>query len=77
MTDINIRIPKNIRTEMEKYNDVDWTKIILNAIETQIQRIKKRINMLKAAEELDEIRLRIKPVKKGEIDLWIREDRAR
>ena len=77
MTDINIRIPKNIRTEMEKHNDVDWTKIILNAIETQIQRIKKRINMLKAAEELDEIRLRIKPVKKGEIDLWIREDRAR
>jgi len=77
MTDINIRIPKNIRTEMEKYNDVDWTKIILNAIETQIQRIKKRINMLKAAEELDEIRLRIKPVKKGEIDLWIREDSAR
>ena len=77
MIDINIRIPENIRTEMEKYNDVDWTKIILNAIETQIQRIKKRINMLKAAEELDEIRLRIKPVKKGEIGLWIREDRAR
>ena len=77
MTDINIRIPKNIRTEMEKYNDVDWTKIILNAIETQIQRIKKRIHLIKAAEELDEIRLRCKPVKKGEIDHWIREDRAR
>jgi hypothetical protein len=76
MTEISIRIPENLKTEMRKYNDVNWNEIILNAIETQIQNLKRKLKMIRADEELDKIRLRCKPVKKGEIDLWIREDRV-
>jgi hypothetical protein len=77
MTEISIRIPENLKTEMKKYNNVNWDAIILNAIETQIQNLKRKLKMIRATEELDKIRLRCKPVKKGEIDQWIREDRAR
>ena len=77
MTEISIRTPENLKTEMKKYNNVNWDEIVLNAIETQIQNLKRKLNMIRATEELDKIRLRCKPVNKGEIDLWIREDRAR
>ncbi len=69
---IAVRIPEKLKEEMKKY-DLNWSEIIRRAIEEEIRRIK----MEEAFKKIIEVRERSKPVKKGELDAWIREDRGR
>ncbi|RLG40290.1 MAG: hypothetical protein DRO05_06785 [Thermoproteota archaeon] len=69
---ITIRIPEELKEEMRKY-DVNWREIIRRAIEEKIRSIK----MEEAVEKIREVRKRSKPVKKGELDAWIKQDRGR
>ncbi len=69
---ITVRIPEKLREEMKKY-DLNWSEIIRRAIEEEIRRIK----MEEAFKRIMEVRERSKPVEKGELDAWIREDRGR
>ena len=69
---ITIRIPEELKEEMKKY-DVNWSEVVRKAIEEKI----RSIRMEEALEKIREVRRRSKPVKKGELDAWIREDRGR
>ena len=73
MSIITIRIPRELREKMKKYEEVNWSEVVRKALEEEI-RIQERIE---ATNKIDEIRRKVKTVKKGELDKWIREDRIR
>ena len=73
MSIITIRIPRELREKMKKYEKINWSEVVRKALEEEI-RIQERIE---ATNKIDEIRRKAKPVKKGELDKWIREDRIR
>jgi len=70
---ITIRIPRELKEKMRKYKEINWSEVIRKALEEKI-RIQEKIE---AVRKIDEIRRKVKPVEKGELDKWIREDRAR
>ncbi|MCS7365303.1 MAG: hypothetical protein NDF54_07705 [archaeon GB-1867-035] len=73
MSIITIRIPKELKEKMRKYKEINWSEVIRKALEEKI-RIQEKIE---AVRKIDEIRRKVKPVKKGELDKWIRENRVR
>lgn len=73
MSIITIRIPRELKEKMRKYKEINWSEVIRKALEEKI-RIQEKIE---AVRKIDEIRRKVKPVEKGELDKWIREDRAR
>jgi len=70
---ITIRIPKELKEKMRKYKEINWSEVIRKALEEKI-RIQEKIEAIR---KIDEIRRKVKPVKKGELDKWIRENRVR
>ena len=70
---ITIRIPRELKEKMKKYREINWSEVVRRALEERI-RIQERIE---ATRRMDEIRRKVKPVKRGELDKWIREDRIR
>jgi len=70
---ITIRIPRELKEKMKKYREINWSEVVRRALEERI-RIQERIEAMR---RMDEIRRKVKPVKRGELDKWIREDRIR
>ncbi|MCD6445148.1 hypothetical protein J7L70_09210 [Candidatus Bathyarchaeota archaeon] len=70
---ISVRVPKELKAKMAKYRHINWSEVVREAIKTRIS-IEERREAVKALEEL---RRRVKPVGKGMLDRWIREDRGR
>jgi len=70
---ITIRIPRELKEKMKKYREINWSEVVRRALEERI-RIQERIE---ATRRMDEIRRKVKPVKREELDKWIREDRIR
>jgi len=70
---ITIRIPRELKEKMKKYREINWSEVVRRALEERI-RIQERIE---ATRRMDEIRRKVKPVKRRELDKWIREDRIR
>ena len=70
---ITIRIPRELKEKMKKYREINWSEVVRRALEERI-RIQERIE---ATRRMDKIRRKVKPVKRGELDKWIREDRIR
>ena len=62
-----------MKAKMAKYRHINWSEVVREAIKTRIS-IEERREAVKALEEL---RRRVKPVGKGMLDRWIREDRGR
>ncbi|RLE53635.1 MAG: hypothetical protein DRJ30_06610 [Candidatus Methanomethylicota archaeon] len=73
MSIITIRIPRELKEKMKKYREINWSEVVRRALEERI-RIQERIE---ATRRMDEIRRKVKPVKRRELDKWIREDRIR
>ena len=61
---ITIRIPRELKEKMKKYREINWSEVVRRALEERI-RIQERIE---ATRRMDEIRRKVKPVKRGELD---------
>jgi len=70
---ITLRIPEELKQEMKKRSDVNWSEVVREAIRKKIE-IEER---LEASRKIDEIKHRIKPVERGQLVKWLREDRER
>ena len=73
MSIITIRIPNELREKMKKYPNINWSEVVREAITRKIETIER----LEASKKIDQIRKRVKPVEKGELEKWIKEDRGR
>ncbi|MGQ9469687.1 MAG: hypothetical protein ACUVTD_07720 [Nitrososphaerales archaeon] len=70
MSVITLRIPKELKDAIKKHADVNWSEVVREAIVKKIE-IEERLEAIK---KIDEIKKRVKPVEKGQLDKWIRED---
>lgn len=68
-----MRIPEDLKQEMKKRPDINWSEIVREAIKKKIESQKR----VEATRKIDEIKRRMKPVDKGQLDKWLREDRER
>lgn len=73
MNVITLRIPSELKTKMKRRSDINWSEVIREAIIKRIEMEERS----EAIRKIDEIRQRVKPVKRGEIDKWLKEDRER
>lgn len=73
MSVITIRIPRELKEKIKRYSHVNWSEVVREAIVRRI-RIEERLEAIRI---LDDIRGRVKPVERGTIERWIREDRGR
>lgn len=62
-----------MKAKMARYRHVNWSEVVREAIKARIS-IEERMEALRALEEL---RKDVKPVRKGTLEKWIREDRGR
>lgn len=53
------RIPKEIKEKMRKYRNVNWSEVVRKAILERLTLEETREKMLKAAKEMDEIRVKL------------------
>lgn len=70
---ITSRIPKDLKAKMKKHPHINWSNVLREAIIKKIE-IEER---LEAIREIDEVKQRMKPVEKGQLDKWLKEDRRR
>lgn len=68
-----MRITSELKEKIRKRSDINWSEVVREAIAKRIE-IEER---LEAIREIDETKQRVKPVEKGQLDEWIREDRGR
>ena len=68
-----MRIPSELKEKIRKHPDINWSEVVIEAIAKRIE-IEER---LEAIREIDETKQRVKPVEKGQLDEWVREDRRR
>lgn len=73
LTVYTLRIPEGLRGEMRKHPEINWSEVVREAIARRIE-LEERLEAVRA---IDEARQRVKPVEKGRLDRWIREDRER
>ena len=69
---ITIKVPKELKRKMNEL-DVNWSDYIRKSIATKIEEVEIR----RASEKLDAIRLRSKSVSTEELVSWTREDRGK
>ena len=67
---LSIRIPKELKEKMKEYSNVDWKKVLIEAIE-------EKIKQLEAEKLLKEIEKMNKELEVSEVPAWksVREDR--
>jgi len=70
---ITLRIPSELKEKIRKRSDINWSEVARDAIAKRIE-VEER---LEAARRIDEVKQRMIPVEKGQLDRWIREDRER
>jgi len=70
---ITLRIPSELKEKIRKRSDINWSEVVRDAIAKRIE-VEER---LEAARRIDEVKQRMIPVEKGQLDRWIREDRER
>jgi len=68
-----LRIPRELKEKVRRRSDINWSEVIRDAIAKRIE-VEER---LEAARRIDEVKQRMIPVEKGQLDRWIREDRER
>ena len=68
-----MRIPRELREKIKKRRGVNWSEVVREAIARRIT-IEER---LEATRRIDEAKKRVKPIKVGQLDAWVREDRGR
>lgn len=73
MNVITLRIPNELREKIKKRPNINWSEVVREAIVKKIE-VEER---LEAVKRIDEARQRVKPVEKGQLDEWVREDRKR
>ena len=72
LSTFSVKIPRELRERMRKV-DVDWAEYIREVIKSKVMEEER----MRAVEELDVVRARVKQVATDEIVSWIREDRHR
>ena len=72
LSTFSVKIPRKLRERMRKV-DVDWAEYIREVIKSKVMEEER----MRAVEELDVVRARVKQVATDEIVSWIREDRHR
>ena len=70
---ITSRIPSDLKAKMKKHSEINWSEVLREAIIKRIE-IEER---LEAVREIDEVKRRMRPVEKGQLDRWLKEDRGR
>ena len=70
---ITLRIPSELKEKIKKRRGVNWSEVVREAIARRIT-IEER---LEATRRIDEAKKRVKPIKVGQLDAWVREDRGR
>jgi len=67
---LSIRIPKELKEKMKEYSNVDWKKVLIEAIEEKIKQLEAE-KLLKEIEEMN------KELEVSEVPAWksVREDR--
>jgi len=70
---ITLRIPDELKEKIKKRPDINWSEVVREAIAKKIE-IEER---LEAVRRIDEVKQRVNPVEKGQLDKWIRKDRRR
>lgn len=73
MAVITIRIPEELKEMLKNHPEVNWSRFIREALAKKLELEERK----RAAKSIEEIKKRVKPVKKGELDEWVREDRRR
>lgn len=73
MSVITVRIPKKLKEALRKYSNINWSNFVREAISKRIELEEKK----EAIKRIDEAKRRVKPIKRGELDKWIKEDRRR
>ena len=73
MVVITLRIPEELKEEMKKRTNINWSEVAREAIVRKIE-VEDR---LEAVKSIEKIKKSIKPVDRGQLDKWIREDRER
>ncbi|MEM2931098.1 MAG: hypothetical protein QW797_09620 [Thermoproteota archaeon] len=73
MSVITIRIDDETRRKMRALKTVNWSHVVREAILKRIELEERR----EALKRMDALTKRVKPVSKGELVRWIREDRGR
>ena len=68
-----MRIPRELREKIKKRNGVNWSEVVREAIARRIE-VEER---LEAIRRIDEAKKRVKPIRVGQLDAWVREDRGR
>ena len=68
-----MRIPSELKEKIRRRSDVNWSEVVRDAIAKRIE-VEER---LEAARRIDEVKQRMIPVERGQLDRWIREDRGR
>ena len=71
MTEITVKIPRELMEKMLTMSHINWSEVIKGAIEKEVKE-----EMKKAAEKIDKIMEQMKPLPPGTIVMWIREDRG-
>jgi len=70
MTEITVKIPRELMEKMLIMSHINWSEVIKGAIEKKVKE-----EMKKAAEKIDKIMEQMKPLPPDTIVKWIREDR--
>jgi len=70
---ITLRIPSELKEKIRKRSDINWSEVVRDAIARRIE-VEER---LEAARRIDEVKQRMIPVERGQLNRWIKEDRGR
>jgi len=73
MAVITLRIPEELKEKIRNRSDINWSEVVREAIAKRIE-IEER---LEAVRSIEAAKHRVKPVERGHLDKWIREDRDR
>jgi len=70
-TVISIRIPKNLKDKMEKFDKINWSELIRRFIEEKIAQLELEEALRRIEEHLKDV----PELPKGTVARWIRSDR--
>ena len=70
-TVISIRIPKNLKDKMDKFNKINWSELIRKFIEEKITQLELEETLRRIEEHLKDV----PELPRGTVARWIRSDR--
>lgn len=73
MVVITLRVSNLLREKMKEHPEINWSEVVREAIAKRIELEERQ----EAVKSIEEVRGKMKPVEKGQMNQWIREDRQR